>query len=66
MNKSVKLGNRQEIPVKAKKSDIYWVPPIHVALCWASYICHHSSDSDAVEFIFHILSMNKVIQAQKD
>lgn len=37
-----------------------------MVLCWAYYICHHSSDDNAVEFIFYILLTNEVIVAQKD
>ena len=45
----------------------YWLYIyIHMVLCWAYYICHHSSDDNAVEFIFYILLTNEVIVAQKD
>ena len=39
---------------------------IYMVLCWAYYICHHSSDDNAVEFILYILLTNEVIVAQKD
>ena len=39
---------------------------IYMVLCWSYYICHHSSDDNAVEFILYILLTNEVIVAQKD
>ena len=34
-----------------------------MGLCWAYYICHHSSDDNAVEFILYILLTNVVVKA---